>query len=115
MANLLDIYNSMIENDQVEKEEALEKTAEEELIEERIDTIAKYATIADNMLAEEHGKDYTEEDVQELASYLIDHDAELEAQQEKVAEHHQLGVIMAKGFKAEMEASQEEEKEKEEK
>jgi len=110
MANLLEIYDAMLEEGQDQQEEVLEKNAEEALTEERIEAITKYATLADNMLAEKHGDDYTEEDVQELASYLIDHDADIEAQQEKVAEHHQLGIIMARGFKAEMEASQEEEK-----
>jgi len=109
MANLLDVYEGMLDSEQVVQEEAIEKTAEEAVAEERIEVITKYATIADNMLAKEHGEDYTEDDVQELASYLIDHDAEIEEQQEKVAEHHQLGIIMAKGFKAEMEASQKEE------
>lgn len=109
MANLLEIYEDMLQDNQEQHEEALEKTAEDEVTNQRIEVITKYATIADNMLAEEHGKDYTEEDVQELASLLIDNDAEVESQQEKIAEHHQLGIIMARGFKAEMEASQEEE------
>lgn len=114
MANLLDMYNDMLNDEQAQEEEILEKTAEEQLANDRIEILTKYATLADNMLAEEYGDDYEEADVQELASYLIENDAAIEEQQEKIAEYHQLGTIMAKAFKAELEAGNEEEAEEEE-
>ena len=110
MANLLETYEVMLEAGQQQEEELLEKTAEEAVTEERIEILTKYASTADDMLAEEYGKDYTEDDVKELAAYLIENDAAVEEQQEKVAEYHQLGVIMAKAFKSELEASEKEEK-----
>lgn len=103
MTNLLEIYDSMLEVGQQKAEEAFEKNAEEAVVGERIEILTKYASAADDMLAEEYGEDFTEDDVKELATYFIENDTAVEEQQEKVAEYHQLGVIMAKAFKSELE------------
>ena len=107
MANLLEIYDDMVQVEQEQEADVIEKNAEAQLTTDRVEVLAKYATLADNMLGEEYGDDYKEEDVQELASYLIENDSAIEEQQEKVAEYVQLGTIMAKAFKKELEAEAE--------
>jgi len=97
----------MLQADQEQVSETIEKNAEEQLTQDRLEVLNKYATTADNMLAEEYGNDYSEDDVTELATYLIEKDAALEEKQEKIAEQHQLGIIMAKAFKAELAATEE--------
>lgn len=113
MADLLQMYEDMLVEANDAEEEALEKNAEEQMTADRIEVLTKYATLADNMMAEEYGDDYTEDDVKELAAMLIENDAAIEEQQEKIAEYHQLGTIMAKAFKAELEAEAEEAEEEE--
>ena len=99
MANLMDIY------------EAMTKTAETEpttpeadaAVTEQMEVLAKYAEAADGYLKEEYGEGkYTPEDVEKLAELLIDHDMQIEVQQEKVAEYIQAGQIMARSFNEEL-------------
>jgi len=85
-----------------EGEQAEQEKTAEEVTEQEVEVLAKYAAVADEMLAEDHGKDYNEDDVAELAGYLIDHDMEVQAQQEKVAEYVEAGQIMARSFSTEM-------------
>lgn len=92
-------------------EATLEKTAAEA---QTIELLTKYASMADNLLAEEFGTDYTKDDVIELASKLIEHDtasvektasaeSEIDAEtQEKIAELYQMGQIIGMGIKAEL-------------
>ena len=96
--SLIDTYNQMVK----EAEQAEEEKTAEEVTEQEVEVLTKYATTADEMLAADHGEDYTEDDVAELAGYLIDHDMEVQAQQEKVAEYIEAGQIMARSFSAEM-------------
>lgn len=70
--------------------------------EQEVEVLSKYAAVADEMLTKDHGEDYNEDDVAELAGYLIDHDMEVQAQQEKVAEYVEAGQIMARAFSTEM-------------
>lgn len=89
---------------------AIEKTAEEN--EEKVasaedmEILQKYAAAADDLLSQEFGEDYKEEDVVELASRMINHDAqEAEAEAieaEKTASLEEAGRIIAKGFLAEI-------------
>lgn len=93
MANLLDIYNDQYEG--------FEKEAEAEVNEE-FEIIQKYASAAQSALAEEYGNDFSAEDVEKLASMMIEHDVEQEYMEEKVAEFVQAGQIMARAFKNEL-------------
>ena len=95
MSNLLETYESMKANADITKEaEAVEN--------ERVETLEKYATVADNLLAEEYGNDYNENDVVELAHSLINNDLQQEEAQEKVAEYAEAGAVMARAFLAEL-------------
>jgi len=85
--------------DLLKKYEEMQKQAEAEReVQERVEVLVKYATAAEQMLADEFGDKYTEDDVIKLASFLIDHDLETMEEQEKVAEYDQLGRIMAQAF-----------------
>ena len=98
MANLLETYENMVSaSEEAQAEEAMKKEAEA-VENERVETLAKYATAADNLLAEEFGDDYEESDVVELAQKLINHDIENEQAQEKVAEYVEAGTVMARAF-----------------
>lgn len=98
MANLINTYNSMIRAQQAE----IEKTAA--AYDPKIEVLEKYASLADNLLANEFGNDYGKDDVVKLAGMMINHDIEQEQNMEKVAEYYQAGQIMAEGFKAAMNA-----------
>ena len=96
--SLIDTYNQMVK----ESEQAEEVKTAEEVTEQEVEVLSKYAAAADEMLAKDHGDDYNEDDVAELAGYLIDHDMEVQAEQEKVAEFVEAGQIMARSFSTEM-------------
>lgn len=106
--NYLELYEAMLE-------EATEKTAEAQKIDDQMEGIAKYAAAADEIFDEyvnSNGAefdDYDEEDVAKLATLMIEHDAavleaqeaeeiEMEAAMAKVAEADQLGRIQAQAF-----------------
>ena len=103
MIDLIEVYNNMaLEADEVQKE-AEANQEEESVVGERMEVIAKYAELSDNLLAEEYGEgNYEEQDVTKLAEMLIVHDQEVEEAQIKVAEYAQAGQIMAHAFKAEL-------------
>lgn len=84
--SLLDTYNEM----QKEAEVTAEKI-------EKIEILEKYASVAEELLSSEYD-DYTAENVEKLASALIDHDMEVEEEQEKIAELDAAGRIMAKAY-----------------
>ena len=101
--NLLEVYEEMVKT-ATEAEAAEEVQAEEQAtVDERVEVLAKYATAADKLLADEYGEDYGEEDVEKLAAMMIEHDVEQEEIVEKVAELDQAGRIMARAFKDELE------------
>jgi len=109
MANLLDTYNNMVEaSNAAAEQEAMEKEAAA-ANEARVDVLNKYASAADNLLAEEYGEDYDENDVVELAQRLINHDVQQEEAQEKVAEYVEAGTVMARAFMDELSAQGEDE------
>jgi len=88
-------------------EEVVEETTEEKTASaEDLEVIEKYASAADDLLAQEYGEDYKEEDVIELATMMINHDQEnaiAEAEEaEKTASLEEAGRIMAKAFLAEI-------------
>jgi hypothetical protein len=84
MSRLLEVYDNMI------KEAEVEKMAEE------VQTMfAKYAEAADSLLSQEFGKDYDINDVESLAQGLMERDAELLETQEKVAEYDAIGRELA--------------------
>ncbi len=105
--NLLDVYDNMVKSaeDEAVSEEA--NAEEEAAINERVEVLAKYAAAADQLLTDEYGKDYGEEDVEKLASMMLQHDVEQEEVMEKVAELDQAGRIMARAFKDELERNAE--------
>lgn len=93
--NLLETYEAM-------KRAQLEKIAEEQQSNEELEVLYKYAAAADELLASEFGNDYTEDDVVELATKMINHDLAQQEQIEKVAELEAAGRIMAMAFKDEL-------------
>ncbi len=89
--SLLDTYNEM------------QKTAEQNAeVVEQIEVLEKYAGAAEQLLNEEYGEDYTAEDVEKLASALIDNDLVAQEEQEKIAELDAAGRIMARSFMDEL-------------
>lgn len=102
MKNLLEVYNDMLASQNVQEQEKVAEAQVASEVDERMEVLTKYAQAADNALAAEFGEDYEEEDVIKLAQLMINHDIEQEEAMEKVAEAYQMGVIMARGFKAEM-------------
>lgn len=112
--NLLEVYENMVKT--AEKEAVVEEAnAEEEtVVNERVEVLAKYAAAADQLLTDEYGDDYGEEDVEKLASMMLQHDVEQEDAMEKVAELDQAGRIMARAFRDELERTAEESSESKE-
>lgn len=106
--NLLEVYENMVKT--AENEAVVDEANAEEsvVINERVEVLSKYAAAADQLLTDEYGEDYGEEDVEKLASMMLQHDVEQEAVTEKVAELDQAGRIMARAFKAELERTAEE-------
>lgn len=100
--NLLDVYNEMTKEAEVAQTVETEKVAETQEVDARMEYLEKYAELADALLTEDFGDNYTEEDVVKLAEEMIRHDIEQEQAMEKVAEAYQIGVIIAKGLKAEL-------------
>jgi hypothetical protein len=91
MSKLLNIY------------EGMQKRAEQEAIEEaRLETIYKYASVAEELLEQAYGDNYSAQDVEKLAAMLISNDVEAEEEVEKVAEYDELGRIMARSFLSEL-------------
>lgn len=93
MSDLLNIYET--------RYGSTEKVAEETENTE-VEIFRKYAELAEGALSEEYGDDFTADDVEKLATKMIDHDLEQEYMEEKVAEFVQAGQIMAKAFKDEL-------------
>jgi len=67
-----------------------------------IEYLEKYASYADQLLAEAYGTDYSVDDVEKLAESLIDLDMEKVAEMERVAEIVEAGQIQARGFADEL-------------
>jgi hypothetical protein len=87
MGNLLDKYEEM------------QKKAETEALEQkRVETIVKYASLAEEALSERFGDNYNEDDVIKVAEFLIDNDLKAEEEYEKIAEYDELGRIMARAY-----------------
>ena len=106
MANLIDTYNSMVQNANANAEEEMLQKEAEAADNARVEVLHKYASAADSLLAEEYGEDYDENDVVELSQRLINHDIEQEEAQEKVAEYVQAGTVMARAFLNELETGE---------
>ena len=102
MSGLLDTYNNMVaaSEAQSQEEEAIKEA--QALDNARVEVLTKYASAADNLLAEEYGDDYEESDVIELAHKMINHDISQEENQEKVAEYVEAGQVMARAFISEL-------------
>jgi hypothetical protein len=87
MSRLLEVYEEM-------QKEAAAAEVQSNLVE----MLSKYAEAAEAALAEEYGSDYDANDVASLANGLMERDAELIQEQEKVAEYDQIGRQMAKMY-----------------
>ena len=102
MSGLLDTYNNMVAASEANAEEA-EAVKQAEAVENaRVEVLTKYASAADNLLAQEYGEDYEQSDVIELAQKMINHDIAQEERQEKVAEYVEAGQVMARAFISEL-------------
>lgn len=100
--DLLSVYDDMVK----EAGDVQEVEQEQEVVNSRMEVLAKYAELSTNLLAEEYGDgNFSEEDVTKLSSLLIDEDIAREEAQEKVAEYVQAGQIMARAFQAELAAT----------
>jgi len=102
MSNLIDTYNNMLENRVDEEAEVVKEAEATQETDEQFEVLSKYAEAADGLLADEFGDDYNEEDVEKLASLMIDYDVEQEEALTKVAEFEQAGQIMAHAFAEEL-------------
>jgi hypothetical protein len=91
MANLLEVHTQLLK-------EAEEKRAAEQLITERVTVLEKYATTATELMNQVYPNNHTQEDVIELADRMIQHDLQVEEQQQKIAELDEAGRIMARAF-----------------
>jgi hypothetical protein len=102
MSGLLETYENMVaaSEAQAQEEEAVKEA--QALDNARVEVLTKYASAADNLLAEEYGDDYEESDVIELAQKMINHDISQEENQEKVAEYVEAGQVMARAFISEL-------------
>lgn len=87
MANLLEVYEDM-----------LKQAEEQELVNERVEFLAKYAAAAEELLQAEYPNNYAKEDVIALADRLIDHDVQVSELQEKTAELDAQGREMAHDY-----------------
>ena len=84
MSTLLEVYEGMVKSAaEAEGQEAI-ATEQDAVTEERVEVLAKYAAASDDLLAEEYGEDYTEDDVIKLATMMIDHDVEQEDAMERI-------------------------------
>ena len=68
----------------------------EKLAEEQIAVLEEFAKLAEELLQEE-GVDYDEDDVVNVASFLIDSELDEENENEKTAEYYEAGAEMAQG------------------
>lgn len=92
--SLIDIHEEMLK--EAKEQEVTEEENEE--VKERLEVLSKYAALAEELLEEEYGEDYNEEDVTKLAEYIIDSDLQAQEEYEKVAEYDQYGRIMARAY-----------------
>jgi len=92
----------MLEARAVEAEDVVKEAEATQEVDERVEVLAKYAEAADGLLADEYGEDYDENDVEKLATLMINYDIENEEAAEKVAEFEQAGQIMANAFAQEL-------------
>lgn len=76
--------------------------AQQAVVAERAEVIAKYAELADGMMKQAYANDYNADDVAELTERLIAHDLQVEEAQEKVAEAVEFGKIVASTVIGEM-------------
>jgi len=65
---------------------------------ERIQFLEKYAALAENLLSEKYGKDYTSVDVEKLAEVLIHLDQERAAEIDKIEQIQKQAQYHAFGF-----------------
>lgn len=88
-------------------EELEKRAAQEKLINDRVEFLNEMCKTAEAILLEEYGEDnYTAEDIQKVAEFIIAEQASEETESEKVAEWYDQGRIMARGFIAELQASE---------
>lgn len=99
---LLDVYNNMRAAQEEQEKVAEVQTEQYQEVDARLEELEKYASFADELLTQEFGDDYSEDDVVKLAELMISHDVEMQQEYEKVAELHEAGIIMAKAFKEEL-------------
>lgn len=105
--SLLETYEQMRKEAQAEASTETEKVAQE-VANEEMEILQKYAAWAEEALIEHSGEgNYTEEDVEKLATLKLEEDAEEALRREKVAEYYEAGQIMYAGFKAAAEADNE--------
>lgn len=99
MGNLLKLYEGLQESAEVEQEKQAQ-----------LEIFAKYAELATEEL-KKLGKEYTNEDVTKVASFMIETDLAIEEEQAKVAEFVEAGQILARAFVEEVKKQAEENKE----
>ncbi len=95
MSDLLNIYESMNKQAEADAE-----------VNQRVDVLNKYASVATELLDEKYPNNYTQDDVVKLAEALIVRDIELEESMSKVAEYVEAGKIMARSFMEELSTNQ---------
>jgi hypothetical protein len=105
--SLIETYNAMQKEAQEVESEKVASSQEQEVANEEMEILNKYAEWAEEVLLNEAGEgNYTAEDVEKLATVKIEEDAAELEQREKVAEAYEMGQIMYEGFKAAAEADE---------
>ena len=103
------MLNHDIEAEEAEEVEETTKEASYDMEIERREAISEYVKTASALLTEEHGEDFTNDDVVKLAQYMIEYDVEVEEEEAaKVASYEEAGQIMANAFLAELSKEAEE-------
>lgn len=105
--SLIETYNAMQKEAQESEQEKVASTEEQEIANEEMEILNKYAEWAEEVLIKEAGEgNYSEEDVEKLATVKIEEDAAELEQREKVAEAYEMGQIMYEGFKSAAQADE---------
>lgn len=80
-------------------------TESQEEVNEQVEELNKFASLAEKSLKEEVGEgNYSKEDIMKVAEAMIESEIEEAYEREKVAELYEAGQIMYAGFKAAAEA-----------
>lgn len=88
---LLQVHDQMLK-------EAAEVAEQTKIATERVAVIEKYASAAKELMTQFYPNNHSANDVTDLAELMINHDMQIEDEQQKVAELQEAGRVMARAF-----------------